>query len=268
VANTPNGVAPGVFSAGTNSATGCGTSTCTFTITQDSSITATFGGGWVTVRNLTISLAGDGAGDIGADNNRCQNFDPLQVSSCTTHYAAGSVVTMQGTPPAGTRFSGFSNGTQGAAACSTSPCSFTLNESASVTATFHALTSLSVSPSNLTIGPGPSLQSFTANGTYSNGVTEAIPGGMGTWVTRAAMPTARYSLSAVAANGKIYAIGGVDDTVGPRSTVELTVRPGDEHVDSPGVDGDDARGVRCWPRWRVHLRCRREHVRRRDDGGG
>src|SRR5688500_6425190 len=80
VANAPGGGGvPGVFSTGTGGAAGCGTSTCSFTITSDAEATATFSSTNGTIESYTTTLAGDGGGEIGADNSRCQNFDPVQL---------------------------------------------------------------------------------------------------------------------------------------------------------------------------------------------
>src|SRR5207244_413776 len=113
--NAPGGSTPGVFSAGTGDAAACATSTCTFALSHDSEVTATFDPN-APVVHLSIALAGDAGGEVGADNNRCQNYDyhpgslPTQGTACTTSYAPNSLATIQAAPPAGTRFSGFSLG--------------------------------------------------------------------------------------------------------------------------------------------------------------
>lgn len=99
----------------------------------------------------------------------------------------------------------------GAASCGTaSQCSFTLNANATVTGTFHALTSIAVAPSTATRAVGET-KIFIANGTFSNGVTEQIPfGNMGTWRTKTAMPATKFAFGVTALNGLLYAIGGGD----------------------------------------------------------
>src|SRR5262249_57715810 len=95
----------------------------------------------------------------------------------------------------------------------------TLNApTAAVTGTFRATSSLAVSPSTAAKAVGQS-QGFTANGTFTDGVSEAIRAGQGTWTTKAAMTTTRSSVGAAAAGGKLYAIGGV--TSGPLTVVEV-----------------------------------------------
>ena len=112
-ANSP--ATPGVLSAGTGSAAVCGpTSTCRFTITTDSSIVVSFNAG--AYLSLQITLAGDGTGEVSPDNNRCQNFE-LGFSTCTTYYAAGSEVTIQGRTTPGSIFTSFSAGTGNATGC-------------------------------------------------------------------------------------------------------------------------------------------------------
>ena len=145
---------PGVFSGGTGSAAACATTTCTFTITANSSVTVTFDLANGPIVVVTATLAGDGQGEVGANNSRFQNFDPAQFNAAAgTTYVAGSVVSLRATAAADARFSGYSAGTNGAAACGTdATCSFTANANTTFTATFHALTALTVSPATASIG--------------------------------------------------------------------------------------------------------------------
>jgi N-acetylneuraminic acid mutarotase len=225
-ANSPWGSTPGAFSLGTGSAGACApTSTCRFVIDQNSEITATFNAN-APVLKMSVILAGDGPGDVNADNDRCQNYDydladlPTLFSACDTAYAPGSEVTVESAPPAGSRFVGFSNGTNNAAVCSTDPCSFLLGAATSVTATFAALTSIAVSPASDTLNINQS-HFFTADGTFTDHVTEPITGtkGTGTWTTRASLQHARFDFGATVARSRIFAIGGVD-LAGPLATVE------------------------------------------------
>jgi N-acetylneuraminic acid mutarotase len=208
-----NGNPPGRFSAGTGSASACSLSTCSFTMTESSEVTATFNAADGPIASVTTSLAGDGTGAVGVDNSRCQNADPPQGSQCQTFYLQGSVASIGGSPATDSRFSGFA-GTGDAAACGTAAaCSFTLNANVTVTGTFHLMTSLAVAPSAVSKFPGQT-QSFTANGTYSNGVTEPLVPHMGTWRTRANMTTERFALAAASAAGKLYAFGGINSVSG------------------------------------------------------
>ena len=92
-ANSP--ATPGIFSAGTGDAAACGpTSTCKFTLTTDSSIVASFNAGSVSLHFKSSWLA-TAKVKSSPNNNRCQNFE-LGYSACTTYFAVGSEVTMQG----------------------------------------------------------------------------------------------------------------------------------------------------------------------------
>ena len=128
-ANSPS--TPGAFHDGTGDTAACPvTSTCNFTLTTNSTITATFGG-YGPYPSLTINLLGDGKGNVGTDNNQCQNFE-LGFSACTTYYVAGSEVKLQGRSLPGNIFEKFSNGTVNAVNCGaanspSSPCMFTLS---------------------------------------------------------------------------------------------------------------------------------------------
>jgi N-acetylneuraminic acid mutarotase len=215
---------PGVFSNGTGSAAACDKTTCDFTITADSSVTVTFDPANGPVVTMSVTLAGDGQGEVGVDNSRRQNFDPAQFSANGATYVSGSVAHIRGVAAADSRFSGFSAGTNGAAACATNAsCSFVISANATVTATFHALTALSITPASASISVSRD-QTFTPRGTYSNGVTENIaPGLMGTWRTKSQLNTARQSLAAAATATGIYAIGGLTGASPgtPSSAVEV-----------------------------------------------
>ena len=213
---------PGVFSAGTGSAAACATSTCAFTIQSDSTVTATFDNSLGPFYRVTVTPAGDGQGEVGVDNHRRQNYDPPTASSAGTDYAANSVVSMGATPAPESRFSGYSNGTNGAVACGTAAsCTFTITGNATVTATFHALTALAVEPGTASRTVGSS-QIYTANGTFSNAVTETVSSiGPGVWRTKAPLGSTRHALAAAVAGGRIYAIGGINAGNGPTlATVE------------------------------------------------
>jgi N-acetylneuraminic acid mutarotase len=225
VANTPIGSGvPGAFGNGTGSAAGCAKTTCTFTITANSTVTAAFDPANGPFVNVTPTLAGDGQGEIGIDNSRRQNFDPLQQTGTGSTYIAGSTVNVRAVPASESRFSGFSSGTGGAASCgSAATCSFIASANTTFTATFHALTSIAVNPAPTTALFVGRDQVFTAKGTFTNGVTETISSnGLGTWRTRAPMINARFSLAAAAAAGRVYAIGGIVGTSpgAPSSLVE------------------------------------------------
>ena len=150
-----NGAIPGLFSAGTGAAASCGLTTCSFLMIEPAEVTATFSTGNGPTATVSTNLAGPGTGSVAVDNSRCQNFDPVQFSACTTTYLLGSVVTLTAAPAAGNRFARFSSGTGGADACGfAAVCTFTLGGNATLTATFHAITALVLSPPqvNLIVG--------------------------------------------------------------------------------------------------------------------
>ena len=226
LANVPGASGtPGVFSNATGSAA-CGPfSACDFTLTQDTAVTATFDPATPTFTMTTI-MAGDAGGEVGVGNSRCQNYDadptvfPHQGSECATRYAQGSSVTIVAAPPAATRFTGFSHGTNGAAVCGGgSPCSFVLSADTTLTASFSSLTAVVVDPPSRTLGSGDT-QPFTARGVYSDGSSASIsPFHTGTWTTKSDMSQYRYSFGAAAVGNRIYAVGG-NSAAGLLSSVE------------------------------------------------
>jgi hypothetical protein len=115
------------FSSGTGSATACSTSPCSFTIEANSAVTATF---TPISRTLTITKAGTGNGEV-----KCK-VNGGSAGACTSPQPNGTTVEIIATAKAGSTFSGFSSGTGSATACSTSPCSFTIEANSAVTATF------------------------------------------------------------------------------------------------------------------------------------
>jgi N-acetylneuraminic acid mutarotase len=214
-ANSP--ATPGVFSGGTGSASVCGPySTCAFTIEMDSSIIATFSPG--SYPSVQIALGGDGRGQVGADNNMCQNFE-LGFSACAVYYAAGSLVTLEGRSMPGNIFANFSGGANDAAGCGSTPCVFTLTANSSVTANFARLTSVTVEPPSATINVGQ-LQGFSGMGTFSNSATRSLMSGFGSWTTRRSMGATRFALGVGVVNQRLYAVGGGSGGA-PTSSVEM-----------------------------------------------
>ena len=212
-ANSPS--TPGIFSAGTGDAAACGpTSTCKFTINGDSSIVVSFNAG--SYPSIQILLTGDGKGEVGNNNNRCQNFE-LGFTACTSYYAAGSEVTLEGRSVPGNLFTGFSAGTANASGCATTPCVFTLMGNSTVSAGFAALTSVTVTPSAPTITAGQA-QNFTATGTFSNSATRSLFAGTGLWGPGSAMSSARFGAAAGVLNQRVYVVGG--GAASPLNSVE------------------------------------------------
>lgn len=213
-ANSPT--TPGTFNSGTGDAAGCGTSTCTFTINNDSSITATFNQG--SYPSVTVALAGTGKGDVGMNAGRCQNFE-VGFSACTQFYAPGSVVTLQGRSVVANNFTGYTNGSGDAAGCSSTPCSFTLNGNATVTANFAALSFISVTPPTATIDINQQ-QPYSAIGTFTNGSTRPLSGTNSLWSQRQNLLSARFGNAAVTLNGRIYSLGGTPFGGPPMANVD------------------------------------------------
>ncbi len=203
VANSPG--IPGVISGGTGDAAACGTSICSFTMNNNSSLNVNFNPG--AFPSLSIVLAGDGVGEVGADNSRCENYE-LEPSSCTVFYAAGSQVTMDGRSVPSNLFVNFSGGTSGAAGCSTSPCVFTLSTNATVIANFAALNSVSVSPPSATREAGE-VQVYSAAGSFTGGGSRPLVAGHGSWSNKPTLAVARYSSVGVAAGDRLYLLGGI-----------------------------------------------------------
>jgi hypothetical protein len=81
-------------------------------------------------RTLTINYAGEGEGVVSCK----AGSGPIE--ECEPEYPSGTALTLFAEPEEGSVFGGFSAG-GGSAACSTSPCAFTLNANSSVTATFN-----------------------------------------------------------------------------------------------------------------------------------
>lgn len=194
--------------------------TCTFSITADTTAHVGFGDvAGVTFQTFTMQLAGAGEGSGGADNNSCQNFDPLQYSACATHYATGSQVNLTTFRIPNSAFVGFSGGTtqEAQAGCTTAnpTCSFALNSDASVTATFARLNSIAVTPASAQTTIGGNVN-FQATGTFANNgnVTRTLNNGdLGYWKFKAPLSTARFGHTLSAMNGRLYAAGGVRNTL-------------------------------------------------------
>jgi hypothetical protein len=142
---------------------GCsGTGTCVVTMNADTTVTATF---TLVKHTLTVSRNGTGTGTVSSS--------PSGINcgaTCTHDYDHGTVVTLTPTPDSGSVFTGWSGDCSG-----TGACMVTMDQARSVTATFaaaHTLTvsragngagSVSSSPSGINCGATCSAQ--YANGT-------------------------------------------------------------------------------------------------------
>jgi hypothetical protein len=229
MANSPN--IPGIFNNGTGDSASCATSTCNFTLNNDSAIFATFTLGGGPFSAIVIGLGGVGKGTIYTDNSTCQNFE-LGYSACTVYYATGSQVIFQAVSVPGSIFETFSGGTGtgGAALCGTAAtCTFMVNSpTISLNASFAALTSVAVQPNPETLIVGQT-RTFNAIGTFSNSATRSLTGLTQFWRTKTPMVTARFSLAAGVVGDRLYAIGGADGVCdgsspcpfAPLATVEM-----------------------------------------------
>ena len=119
---------PGVFSAGTGSAAGCETTTCSFTMNSDSSIIATFDPSQGPFPVVSVTFLGEGSGGVSVDTNLCFSGEP----QCAISYVSGSLVTLVADPQPGSTFDGFF----GECFSSSLTCSFTITSDSVVEAIF------------------------------------------------------------------------------------------------------------------------------------
>ncbi len=106
----------------------CSGSICEVTMDAAKTVTATFN---LIPRTLSVTKAGTGTGTV-----QCK-FNGGSVGACASPQPNGTLVEIVATANAGSTFAGFGGGTGSASSCSTSPCSFTIIENSSVTATFN-----------------------------------------------------------------------------------------------------------------------------------
>ncbi len=116
------------FKEWTGACTGSGA--CKVTMSAAKSVGAVFS---PIPRTLSITKTGTGTGEV-----KCK-FNGGSAGACTSPQPNGTAVEVIATANPGSTFAGFSAGTGSAAACSTSPCSFTLEANSSVTATFNVV---------------------------------------------------------------------------------------------------------------------------------
>jgi hypothetical protein len=114
------------FSGGTGSASSCSTSPCSFTITANSSVTATFD-----LKPAEFALAVNEAG-TGSGAVKCE-VGAGPPGTCATEYPEGTALTLIAEAGAGSEFAGFSG------ACSGFTCEVTMDAPRSVTATFDLI---------------------------------------------------------------------------------------------------------------------------------
>ena len=152
---------------------GCsGTGTCTVTMSSAESVTATF----TAMQTLSVSLEGTGTGTVSGGPISCPG-------TCSASVVQGTMVTLTAVAGAGSTFTGWSGG-----GCSgTGTCVVTMSSAESVTATFTAMQTLSVSLEG------------TGTGTVSGGPI-SCPGTCSASVVQGTMVT----LTAVAGAGSTF----------------------------------------------------------------
>ncbi|HEY7949826.1 MAG TPA: hypothetical protein VID51_03215 [Solirubrobacterales bacterium] len=114
------------FSGGTGSASSCSASPCSFTITANSSVTATFNLK-PTEFALTVNKVGAGSGTV-----KCK-VGAGSPGTCAIEYPEGTALTLIAEASAGSEFAGFSG------ACSGFTCEVMMDAPRSVTATFNLI---------------------------------------------------------------------------------------------------------------------------------
>ncbi len=105
-----------------------GTGACKVTMSAAKAVGAVFN---PIPRTLAITKAGTGTGEV-----KCK-VGAGSAEPCAASYPNGTALKLEATANPGSTFAAYSAGTGSAAACSTSPCSFTIEANSSVTATFN-----------------------------------------------------------------------------------------------------------------------------------
>jgi hypothetical protein len=105
------------------------TGTCTVTMDQARSVTATFNA--LPTNTLTVTKNGNGSGTVTSSSGGTTT--PINCgSTCSTSYLVGTSVTLTATPSTGSTFTGWS----GEGCSGTGTCTVTMDQARSVTATF------------------------------------------------------------------------------------------------------------------------------------
>jgi Divergent InlB B-repeat domain/Abnormal spindle-like microcephaly-assoc'd, ASPM-SPD-2-Hydin len=145
-----------------------GTGTCTLTIQQATTVTASFAAGTSTNFILTVTEAGTGSGNV--------TSAPLGIScpdGCSGSFAGGTQVTLTETPSEGSVFAGWSGACSGVESCVV-----TVTAATSVTATFNSSNTVVT----ITVPSGGSTTATSTPGgtTYFGLVITCAPGQTGT----------------------------------------------------------------------------------------
>jgi hypothetical protein len=171
---TATPVAGSVFS-GWSGGTCSGTSPCTFTVSANTNVTATFA---PITRTLTVSEAGGGQVTSAPAGINCSPTS----NQCSAGYPNGTPVTLTASPNSGFSFAGW-----GGACSGTGACQVTMSADMSVTATFNPIPSFPVSV--VKIGAGSGTLSSTPLG-INCGATCTASFASGTQITLMATPNA------------------------------------------------------------------------------
>ncbi len=158
-----------------------GTSSCTVSMTQARSVTATFNSTGTTFA-LSVSKAGTGAGTVTSSpaGVNCGN-------TCSASYASGTSVTLTAAASSGSTFAGWSGACTGTGACTVS-----MTAARSVTATFNGSSSFPLA--------------VTRAGTGSGTVTSSPSGvNCGSTCTASFANNTNVTLTAAAASGSVFA---------------------------------------------------------------
>ena len=209
------------FSAGGGSAGGCEAegSPCSFTLEEDSALTATF---TQITHTLTVTETGTGSGVV-----EC-NIDGGGFGSCAGPIDEGSSVEVKATPAAHSTFDGFSAGGGSAGGCEAegSPCSFTLEEDSALTATFTQITH------QLTVIP-------TGEGSVEGGPISGCEEGGGGTCSGQADEGSTVTLTAAPGEHKVVEwTSGCTSSAG--NTCEVEIPAGDATVEAKFVQATHA----------------------------
>jgi hypothetical protein len=143
---------------------GCtGTGTCTLTMNEALTVTATFN---PVMYQLTVMDQGTGGGSVLSTPGGIECYSG-STEGCMVSFDTGVTVTLNATVTPGSSFAGFSSNCTSVTSTS---CTVTMSAAETVTATFNAgvtLESIAVTPSTSSVPAGGTVQ-FTATGTYSD----------------------------------------------------------------------------------------------------
>jgi Divergent InlB B-repeat domain len=219
---------------GWTGACGGNATTCTVSMSNSRSVTATFAGGAPT-GGFTLTVSVSGSGTVTGTGISCGNG----ATACTTtDHAANSTVTLTATPTAGGTFVGWSGGT---CVGTTTTCAVTFTSSKTVTATFAGGTStfpltVSVSGAGRVSGSGISCgnggtacranlaggTTLALTATPAAGATFAGWGGACTGTTTTCTVSMTSAKSVSATFGATAAAGTLTINVSGRGTVSTT----------------------------------------------